>query len=220
MMKVVFSGLILFSVFIGAITGRMNAVSNAAISGCTRAVELMITLIGSIALWGGLMRIAEKSGLTDKLTMLFRPLLKRLFKGLSPTGGAFQAISMNITANLLGLGNAATPLGILAVKRIAQEEHCLGKASRNMVLFLVLNTASIQLIPATIATLRMQYGAQNPMDVLPAILLSSLGAVTVGIVLAFLTDAYSRRKSAAGTAAAPARTGIPAPDVRGKARRI
>lgn len=199
-MKFVFSGLILFSVFVGFFTGRMNEVSNAAIASCSKAVEIILALVGSIALWGGLMRVAEKSGLTDKIAKLFSPILRLLFRGLNPAGKAFRAISMNLTANLLGLGNAATPLGILAVKRIAEEEHSGSTATRNMVLFVVLNTASIQLIPSTIAALRLQYGATEPLDILPAILLSSLCSVLIGILMVFALHRPFHKRLEGGSA--------------------
>ena len=141
-----------------------------------------------MAIWGGIMRIAEKSGITDKMSRLFRPVAKFLFKGINPSGKAFKAITMNITANMLGLGNAATPLGLEAMHELEQEEKTKDVASRNMIMFTVINTASIQLIPTTIATLRFEHGSKSPLEILPAVIISSIASLIVGISLVFLLD--------------------------------
>ncbi|MBQ8396478.1 MAG: spore maturation protein A, partial [Oscillospiraceae bacterium] len=117
------------------------------------------------------------------ISRLMMPILVRLFKGLDKNSRAMQAIAMNITANLFGLGNAATPLGIEAMKRLEQEEKTGEVASKNMILFAVLNTSSVELIPATVATLRLAYGSREPMVILPCVLLVSLMSVAVCITL-------------------------------------
>ncbi len=188
MMKWVFAVLILISILFGAVTGHISAVSNAALNSGKSTIELFIVLIGTMALCGGIMRIAEKSGVTKRISQMFRPLAKLLFKGINPNGKAFKAMTMNITANLLGLGNAATPLGMEAMHELEKEEKTTDTASRNMVMFTILNTASIQIIPTTIATLRLEYGSKSPMEILPAILISSAAALTVGITMVFLFD--------------------------------
>lgn len=192
MMKWVFAVLILLSIIFGAGTGQIGAVSTAALSECGHAVELCITLAGSICLWNGLMRVAQASGLTEIIAKFLFPLTGRLFKGLQKGSPAMQMITMNISANLLGLGNAATPLGIAAIteleKDIPLEQK--GTASDNMLMLVVLNTASIQLIPTTVAVLRLKYGAANPLDILPAVLISSLASVAVGITLARLLNRF------------------------------
>ena len=139
------------------------------------------------------MRVAEKSGVTDVLARLFRPLLKHIFKGLDTSGKAFHAICMNITANLLGLGNAATPLGLEAMKRLEEEEGENEITSRNMVLFVVLNTASITLIPTTAASLRLKHGSEAPMEILPCVLITSACALLVGLVTAAILDKGERK---------------------------
>lgn len=183
MMKWVFSGLIFLSVIFGVLTGHIEQVSNAAISEGSKAVTLVISLLGAICLWDGLMAVAEKSGLTKIIANILSPITKILFKGLDKNSKALKVISMNITANLLGLGNAATPLGIQAMQELEKENKVKGVASNHMITLVVLNTASIQLIPTTIAMLRYNSGASNPMDVLPAILLTSLASVTVGLLM-------------------------------------
>lgn len=188
MMKWVFGILIILSVFFGVSTGKISDVSNAALDSGKDTIDLFLILIGSMAIWGGLMRIAEKSGITDKIAKLFNPIAKLLFKGLNPKGKAFKAITMNITANLLGLGNAATPLGLEAMRQIEKEDKTKDTASRNMIMFVVMNTASMQLIPSTIATLRLENGSKEPLDILPAVLISSALSLIVGIIMVFIFD--------------------------------
>lgn len=183
MMKWIFPILVTLSILFGLMNGRLNQVNSAAISECTRAVELSIALTGSICLWNGMMKVAEKSGLTQKISNLLSPITTRLFHGLSKSSYAIRLITMNITANLLGLGNAATPLGIAAMTELEKETppDQKGTATDNMVTLVVLNTASIQLIPTTVAVLRLKYGSADPMDIIPAVLISSLISVFIGI---------------------------------------
>ena len=183
MMKWIFTGLVLLSIVFGACSGHINEVSNAAISDCSSAVTLVLKLMGSICLWSGLMKVAQQSKLTDQISRLLSPFTNLIFRGLPKNSPAFSFISMNITANLLGLGNAATPLGIAAMKALAEEQPPEKRhtASSHMISFVVLNTASIQLLPTTIALLRLEYGASNPLDVLPAILASSVVSVVCGL---------------------------------------
>ncbi|HJB25607.1 MAG TPA: spore maturation protein A [Firmicutes bacterium] len=184
MMSYVFLGMVFLSVVFGFLTGRMGEVSNAALDGGMQAVTLSIKLMGAMCLWSGVMKIAERSGLTKKLAKLLSPILKLLFRGIKPDSKAAQAISMNMIANFLGLGNAATPLGISAMKELSKVSLETGTASNHMVTFVVLNTASIQLIPTTIATLRLAHGSAAPMEILPAVWLCSALSVTVGIFMA------------------------------------
>ena len=181
MMKWIFSGLILLSVAVGFARGDAASVSNAVVSSCSEAVALCITLCGMICLWSGIMRVAQSSGLTGIVADLLSPILRRLFRGISPKGEAMQYIILNITANLLGLGNASTPFGIAAMKALEKEERSGERATDNMILFVVLNTASLQLIPTTVAALRLQHGSAAPMEILPAVWLVSLinAALTV-----------------------------------------
>lgn len=185
-MKWIFSGLILSAVFFGIATGRMNEVSNAAMSSCSDAVQLMITLLGSMCLWSGLMKVADKAGITEKLSRLFSPLIGLLFNGMNHKSEAAKAITLNISANLLGLGNAATPLGIAAMRAMEKESRTPGVATDNMALFVVLNTASLQLIPTTTAILRQAAGSERPLDIMPAVWIASLVSVASGVIMAKL----------------------------------
>lgn len=199
MMKWIFACMIAVSTLFGALNGRIGEVSNAAVQGCGDAVTLVLSLMGSMCLWSGVMRVADEAGLTQRVARLLSPITKRLFRGLAADSKAMKAISMNITANLLGLGNAATPLGLEAMRCLAEEENCRGTASNNMVTFVVLNTASIQLIPTTISVLRLNHGAANPMDILPAVLLSSATALVTALLLAKILERlpFGGRKKAA-----------------------
>ena len=159
MMSYIIGGMILLAIITGTAGGNMSAVSTAAMNGCGQAVQLVISLTGTICLWSGVMGIADRSGLTGALSRAFRPLNRFLFRELDPDGPAVKAISLNMAANLLGLGNAATPLGLAAMKELEKVNRHPGAASQAMVTFVVLNTASIQLLPTTNAYLRLAAGS-------------------------------------------------------------
>ena len=190
-MKWILSILALLSVVFGMLNQRISEVNLAAIQGCAKAVELTITLAGTVCLWNGLMRVAQKSGLTHIIAKLLSPITCFLFKGIAQTSYTMQLISMNITANLLGLGNAATPLGIAAMTQLEKDtpHELKGTATNNMITLVVLNTASIQLIPTTVATLRLKFGSSNPLDIVFAVLISSLVSVFVAQLLTKICNA-------------------------------
>lgn len=173
--------LMLTSVFTGIYTGRLSEVSAAALESCTDAVELTLLLAGSMALWGGLMKVAEKSGITKALGKITAPIVGKLFPTIKNDPKAQNAVTMNITANLLGLGNAATPLGISAAKELNKSRSPFAK--RNTAMLVVLNTASIQLIPSTIGAMRLAHGAKDPFDVTLPILIVSLLSAAAGCIM-------------------------------------
>lgn len=183
--------MILLGAVFGVVTGRMNEVSNAAISSCSDAVQLSITLLGSMCLWSGLMKVADRARLTEKLSRLFSPLIRLLFEGMDHTSEAAKAITLNISSNLLGLGNAATPLGIAAMKAMEKESPHNGSASNNMALFVVLNTASMQLIPTTTAILRQAAGSPRPLDIMPAVWIASFVSVASGVIMAKMLAGFN-----------------------------
>lgn len=185
----VWTGMVLLSLIFGLATGNLDAVANAALEGAGTAVELSISMAGILCLWSGVMEIMNVCGLSAKLARAFRPLLRRLLPGAARDEETLAAVSANVSANLLGLGNAATPLGIRAARRMAR--GCGGVASDELCRLVVLNTASIQLIPATIASLRAAAGCETPFDILPAVWLSSVLSVAAGLLAAWL---FSRRK--------------------------
>ena len=167
----------------GVCSGRTQEVGQAALSRCGDAVALVISLTGAICLWSGLMEIAKQAGLTKKAAALFRPLIARLFPALQEDREAIALIAMNMSANLLGLGNAATPLGLAAIQRMSALPG--GAASREMITLVVLNTCSIQLIPATTAALRLAAGSRSPREILPAGLAASAGSLAAALGAVF-----------------------------------
>ncbi len=191
-MKYIFIFMVIASVIYGIFSGNTVDVSNAILEEGVNAVELSFYMMGGMCVWGGVMRVAEKSGITDFICRIFSPLAKIIFRGINPNGKAFKAMCMNITANLLGLGNAATPFGIEAMKELEKEEKTSDTASANMILFTVLNTASITLIPSTVASLRLRHGSQTPFDILPAVLINSVISVTFSLISAILLNSISK----------------------------
>lgn len=191
MMNMVWPVLIIFSFIASIINGNMSALSLSVIEGGQNAVELLLRLVSMLCLWGGIMEIADKSGITRALSGLMSPIIKLIFPRLNNEPYVRQAISMNITANVLGLGNAATPLGLEAMRRLKAVSPYDDTASDEMVVFVVMNTAAMHIIPTSVATLRGQYGSENPMEIMPASILTSFCALTVAVTVAKLLN---RRK--------------------------
>lgn len=192
MMNKVWPILIIFSFIASIINGNMSELSLSVIEGGQNAVELLLRLVSMLCLWGGIMEIADKSGITKALSRFMSPIIKLIFPKLRNEPYIREAISMNITANVLGLGNAATPLGLEAMRRLQTINEYDNKASDEMVVFVVMNTAAMHIIPTTVATLRGQYGSKNPMEIMPASILTSFCALTIAITVAKILN---RRKS-------------------------
>lgn len=169
------------SVVFAAAGGRMGELSAAMLAKSGEAVELVISLCGIICFWSGIMRVAERAGLVEKLARLLSPIVGFLFKGVKRGGKAAGLITMNLAANILGLGNASTPLGLAAMKAIADESADFSdSATDDMIMLAVLNTASLQLIPTTAAALRAANGAEKPFEILPCVwIVSAYSAVLV-----------------------------------------
>jgi spore maturation protein A len=198
MLNWLWAGMMLVSIAAGVINGRLPEVTGALLQGGGAAITLSLTLGGAMCLWGGIMRVAEKGGLTEAVSRVLAPVMRLLFPGLDPTGPACRAMLMNMAANFLGLGNAATPLGLKAMEELQKSNPDPTTASNHMVTFVVLNTASIQLIPTTVATLRLKYGAAAPLDILPAVWMTSFSAAAVGILLSRVYGGLFRRKAGEG----------------------
>ena len=186
----IWAGMMVLSLVFGICSGRMDAVSRAALQGAENAVHLGLTMAGSMALWSGIVELMRRCGLMDALAYLFRPLLQKLLPRASADRGTLSAVSANVCANLLGLGNAATPPGIQAAEKMAV--GCHGTADDELCRLVVLNTASIQLLPTTVAGIRAACGAASPMDILPAVWLTSLASVTAGLAAARLMQGIWR----------------------------
>lgn len=178
----VWTGMVVLSLIFGIITGNLDAVANAALEGAGSAIDLSLSMAGILCLWSGVMEIMNVCGLSDGLAKAFRPILRRLLPNASRDEKTLAAVSANVSANLLGLGNAATPLGIQAARRMAQ--GCGGVASDELCLLVVLNTASIQLLPATIASVRAAAGCETPFDILPSVWFASVVSVAAGLMTA------------------------------------
>ncbi len=191
LLNYIWAGLILLSILCAAVTGRMPELSAAVLNGAGGAVTLIISMAGMMAAWTGLMKIADRSGATQLLAKLLRPLMRLLFPQCEKDSPAVKAMCMNITANLLGLGNAATPLGIAAMQEL-KKKNPTQTADNSMAMFVVVNTASIQLIPTFMATLRAQYGSASPFDILPAVWLTSVCALAAGVCTAKLLEGRFR----------------------------
>ena len=188
----IWTAMIVLSLGFGLATGNLDAVAQAAMSGANSAVELSLSMAGVVCLWSGVMEIMNTCGISDGLSRLFRPLLRRLLPNASQDPQTLAAVCANASANLLGLGNAATPLGIRAARRMAR--NCDGVASNELCLLVVLNTASIQLLPATIASVRSAAGSATPFDILPAVWLSSVLSVSAGLAVAWLLSRRERSR--------------------------
>ncbi len=189
-MSWLWAGMVALSVLCGAVNGRMAQVSAAALEGAGAAVELCLGMLGSVCLWMGVMELMERCGLADGLAAALRPVLRRLLPKASADVQTLGALSANVSANLLGLGNAATPLGIRAARRMARD--CHGVAHDELCRLVVLNTASIQLLPTTVAGIRAACGSAAPLDILPAVWLSSALSVTAGLLAARALQAVWR----------------------------
>ena len=190
-MSWLWAGMVALSVLCGAVNGRMAEVSAAALEGAGAAVQLCLGMLGSICLWMGVMELMERCGLAGGLARLLRPVLRRLLPKASADTETLAAVSANVSANLLGLGNAATPFGLEAARKMSRKSP--GVASDELCMLVVCNTASIQLIPTTVAAVRAGAGSGAPFDILPAVWLASGLSVGAGILMCKICARVWRR---------------------------
>lgn len=183
-MSLIWTAMVGAAILCGLATGNGPAVARGALDGAAAGVELCLSMMGVLCLWMGVMEVMERSGIARGLTRLLRPAVRRLYPDFARDEGVMDAVSANLSANLLGLGNAATPLGLEAARLMA--ERTPGVASDALCMLVVTNTASLQLIPTTVASLRAAAGSANPFDILPAVWLASVISVMVGITAAKL----------------------------------
>lgn len=182
--------MIFLGLIVGIFTGNGEGISNAIIGSIDSTVSFIIGLVGLMCFWCGVMKVAEKSGFTEKLAKLMKPILKLIFKESAKDEKALGAIVMNITANMMGLGNAATPFGIKAMEEMDRLNNEKGRASNDMALFLVLNAACIQLVPSTVLSIRAAAGSTNPgVIILPAIISNGTAAI-VGVICCKILQRY------------------------------
>lgn len=193
-MNYIFYFLIVFSIVIGAINGRLQEVINAVMSGAELSVKVAFSLIGIMAFWLGIMKIAEKSGLVQLIAKAIKPITKKLFNELDEDSPAIGDIAMNFTANAFGLANAATPFGIRAMENMQVANDKKDTASNSMCLFLAMNTAGFQLVPATVIAILVGIGYKNPTEIIaPTLLVTSIAFVSA-IAMAKFAQYITKKK--------------------------
>ena len=182
--------LIFLGILVAIFTGNGAEISTTIVESADSTVKFIIGLVGIMCFWCGVMKIAEKSGLTQKLARLMKPLLKFLFKDAGKDEKALGAIVMNLKANMMGLSNAATPFGIKAMEEMDRLNPNKGRASNDMALFLVMNAACIQLVPSTIISIRAAAGSSNPGAIILPAILSTASAAIVGVICCKILQRY------------------------------
>ncbi|MGE4282561.1 MAG: nucleoside recognition domain-containing protein [Clostridia bacterium] len=192
MLNYIWAGMILVSFIIAAFTGKMEQTTQAAFESASAAVQMSIGLLGIMCLWTGLMNIAEKSGFIKIIARMIKPITRLLFPQVPPQSAAMGAVVLNMVANMMGLSNAATPLGLKAIKELQKLNKGSDTASNAMCMFVVVNTASIQIIPATVIAIRSSAGSSNPFEIIAAVWIASISAVIVGVVAAKILQGKER----------------------------
>ncbi len=193
-MNYIFYFLIVASIIIGAINGKLQDVVNSIMDGAEMSVKIAFSLIGIMAFWLGMMRIAEKSGIIKFISKLLQPITKFLFNELPENSPAIGDIAMNFTANAFGLANAATPFGIRAMEELQKENNDKKQASNSMCLFLGMNTAGFQLIPTTVLAVLVGIGYKNPTEIIAPTLIVTLIAFVSAIVIAKTLQCLTTKK--------------------------
>lgn len=184
MLNIIWPIFIIISIGYSFITGNLENVNNSIFEVGDNTINLILTLLGTVCLWNGIMKIAENTSLINKISNLLNPFMRILFPEIKKGTEAYDEISMNIVSNILGLGNAATPLGLRAMKSMQKENKDKNKLSNSMAMFIILNTASIQLIPTTVIAIRTSLGSTEPTKMLLPIWGATIGAAIAGILCA------------------------------------
>lgn len=183
MLNILWPIFIIISYGYAMLNGNMESINNAIFESTESTVNLTITLFGTMCLWNGLMEIAANTNLINRLTRLLRPIVNFLFKGTKNNKKIREEISMNMVANMLGLGNAATPQGLKAMQSMQEENTDKKRLTDDMATFIILNTASIQIIPTTVIAIRMSLGSLEPTKIIFAVWFSTICAGIVGIIV-------------------------------------
>lgn len=182
MLNILWPAAIIVSFIYAVFAGKVGDINDGIFSSVSDAVQLSITFLGTICLWNGIMEIVKRTTLMEKLTKMLNPIMKFLFPELKNNQKAKSEISMNIIANILGLGNASTPLGLKAMKTMQKENNKKDTLSDSMAMFIVLNTASLQLIPTNVIAIRTSLGSQNPTQIILPVWGATVVAAIVGII--------------------------------------
>ena len=192
-MNYIFLFLIISSIIIGVLNHTTDAVVNSMLSACDTSVKIAFSLIGIMAFWLGIMRIAEKSGMVQLIARLLKPIAKILFKDIKPESPAIGDIAMSISANALGLTNAATPIGLKVMKELQEENNDKDTATDSMCMFLGMNTAGFQIIPATVIAVLVGTGAKNPTEIIvPTLIVTTLAFITAIITALILRKLWRK----------------------------
>lgn len=181
---------IIIAFIYGIFSGRVEEINSSIFASASSAVELTLTFLGTICLWNGIMEIASNTSLIERLTKFLRPIMKLLFPDINKESPVYKEISMNIIANMLGLGNAATPLGLKAMNSLQKENSDKETLSNSMAMFIVLNTASLQLIPTTVIAIRTSLNSGNPTAIIFPVWISTLVALFAGIISSKIAIKY------------------------------
>lgn len=186
MLNIIWPIFIIVSFMYAILNGRVAEVNNSVFESTKSAVELTISLLGTICLWNGIMQIASQTSIVKHLTKLLNPIMKRLFPDIKKEEKVHEEITMNMIANIMGLGNAATPLGLKAMKSMQKKNNGKNTLSNSMGIFIVLNTASIQLIPTTIIAIRSSLGSSNPTAMIVPVWIATACAAVAATISAKL----------------------------------
>ncbi|OHD81208.1 MAG: nucleoside recognition protein [Spirochaetes bacterium RIFOXYC1_FULL_54_7] len=195
MINYVWFGLIAIGTIVGFATGNIQAITDGAINAAKTAIDLSFGLIGIMAMWLGIMAIADEAGLVKKLAHLMKPLMSKLFPDVPPDHPALGNIVLNIAANMIGLGNAATPIGLKAFKELQSLNSTTDTATNAMCTFMAINTSQVQIIAATTVALRVAAGATNPTDIIGATLLATTISTAVGIIAVKLFEKLPKNRA-------------------------
>lgn len=184
MLNIIWPIFIIISYIYAIIVGNVTQINQSIFESCKSAVELSITFLGTMCLWTGIMQIAQKTTLINKLTKMLKPIIKILFPDIKETDPVHKEISMNMVANILGLGNAATPLGLKAMKTMQKNNLKKDTLTNSMAMFIIINTASIQVIPTTVIAIRSSLESRNPTQIILPVWIATICAATAGIISA------------------------------------
>lgn len=195
MLNIMWPAFILISFIYGILIGNVEAVNQSIFESSASAVKLSITFFGTICLWNGIMKIAQETSFVSKLTKMLKPIINFLFPDIKQNEQAKEEISMNIIANILGLGNAATPLGLKAMKTLQKENPKKDTITNSMAMFIVINTASLQLIPTTVIAIRASLNSSNPTQIIFPVWGSTIAAATAAITATKIFISINKRKN-------------------------
>ncbi len=192
MLNIIWPILIIISFSYSIATGKINELNTAIFESTESVINLLFTLLGTMCLWNGIMEIANNSSILEKLTRFLTPFVNLLFPEMKNNKQAKKEISMNMIANILGLGNAATPLGLKAMQTMQKENKNKKRLSNSMAMFILINTASIQIIPTTVIAIRTSMQSQNPTGIVFPVWIATICAAISGIVITKLCIKFSK----------------------------